>query len=76
MTMRKLIATAIVVAAAASPAFAQTHASELIEIPLRVEGGRLLVPLQAPDGTEIEFVLSTGTPTMFSQSPWNTKLAQ
>jgi hypothetical protein len=67
--MRKLLTVGMLVVAAGSAAKAQTHGGEVIEIPLRVDGGRLLVPVQAPDGTEFEFVLSTGTPpTVFSKS--------
>jgi hypothetical protein len=33
--------------------------SDAVEIPLRVQGGRLLVPVTAADGTTFEFALST-----------------
>lgn len=67
--MKKLLAVAILITATALPAAAQMHGNDPIEVPLRVEGGRLLVPVRAPDGTELEFMLSTGTPpTVFSES--------
>ena len=67
--MSKVLTVAILLAAAGSSAAAQSHGGETVEIPLRVHDGRLLVPVVGPDGTEFEFVLSTGTPpTVFSQS--------
>ncbi len=67
--MKKVLAIAVLVTAAASPAAAQMHGNGPTEVPLRMEQGRLLVPVQAPDGTELEFMLSTGTPpTVFSES--------
>ena len=69
MGMRRVLTVALLLTAGASAAAAQGHGDEPIEIPLRVHGGRLLIPVRAPDGTEIEFVLSTGTPqTVFSES--------
>lgn len=69
IVMRKLLFMAMLLAAGGWPAAAQMHGGETVEVPLRVEGGRLLVPVQAPDGAEFEFALSTGTPpTVFSAS--------
>ena len=67
--MKKLLAVAILAIAVASPATAQMHGQGPTEVSLRVEAGRLLVPVKAADGTEFEFMLSTGTPpTVLSES--------
>ena len=67
--MKKFLAVAILVIAVASPAAAQMHGQGPTEVALRVEAGRLLVPVQAADGTIFEFMVSTGTPpTVLSQS--------
>ena len=68
MEMRKAFFSTLLLAALASPLAARTQRGELIEIPLRVEGGRLLVPVETPDGAEFEFVLSLGNPTVLSES--------
>lgn len=66
--MTKLLALAILMTAGPTPAAAQLQDGP-IEIPLRAENGRLFVPVMAPDGTELQFVLSTGTGvTVFSES--------
>ena len=46
---------------AAGPAVAQTNRDGPVEVPLRMIGGRLVVPLQGPNGTELQFSLSLGT---------------
>jgi len=67
--MKKFLAVAMLMTAMAAPAAAQMHGNGAVEVPLRVEQGRLLVPVQAPDGTVFEFILSTGTPpTVLSAS--------
>ncbi len=67
--MKKLLVVAILAIAVASPATAQMHGQGPTEVSLRVEAGRLLVPVKAADGTEFEFMLSTGTPpTVLSES--------
>jgi len=67
--MKKFLAVATLMTALASPAAAQMHGNGPVEVPLRVEQGRLLVPVEAPDGTVFEFILSTGTPpTVLSAS--------
>ena len=69
MGMKRVLAVGLMMMAVASPLTAQGHGNGQIEVPLRVDGGRLLVPVEAADGTEVEFVLSTGTPqTVFSES--------
>ena len=66
--MKKSLAFVFLLVLMASPATAQMHGSGAVEIPLRVENGRLLVPIQAADGTEMVFMLSTVTPTVLSAS--------
>ena len=46
---------------AATPSSAQ-HTGQPIEVPLEVVGGRLVVPVVAPDGTELSFTVSTANP--------------
>ena len=49
-------------------AFAQ-HGAAPLEAPLRLQSGRLAVVVQAADGREFDFILSTGTPpTVLSAS--------
>lgn len=67
--MRRLLVVAMLVAAAGSPVAGQIHGGELIRVPLRVHGGRLLVPVQTPGGATLEFILSTGNAVaVFSES--------
>ena len=68
MGIRMVWVTVLLPLVVGSSAVAQTHVGERVEVPLRVHGGRLLVPVEAPDGSKFEFVLSTGTPTAFSES--------
>jgi hypothetical protein len=68
MGIRMVWVTALLPLVVGSSAVAQTHVGELVEVPLRVHGGRLLVPVEAPDGSALEFALSTGTPTVLSES--------
>jgi hypothetical protein len=70
MGMRKILAVMVAAVAAGSVSglAGQTN-SGTIEVPLRVDGGRLLVPIDVADGTQLEFVLSTGgNPTVLSES--------
>jgi hypothetical protein len=67
--MKKLWMAALSLAIGASPVIAQTHGAEAIEIPLKYEGGHLIVPVEAADGTELEFIVSTGNgETVISES--------
>jgi hypothetical protein len=60
---------ALLLALVAVPANAQSHDGEVVEVPLREHGGRLIVPVRAADGTGLEFILSTGVGvTVFSES--------
>ena len=65
--MRKLVGVAVMAAVIAAPAAAQMHGATAIEIPLRVHGGMMIVPVEAPDGTQLEFIVSTYM-TMFSET--------
>ncbi len=52
-----------------APLTAQGHAADVIEVPLRVESGRLIVQVRTADGDELDFILSTGnTSTVLSES--------
>ena len=57
---------AVLAAIMAAPAAAQTHGRNTVEIPLRVHGGRMIVPVEAADGTQLEFIVSTSM-TQLSQ---------
>ncbi len=57
--MRKFVGMAVLAAIMAAPAAAQTHGRKTVEIPLRVHGGRMIVPVEAADGTQLEFIVST-----------------
>lgn len=59
--MKTFLGTAVVTAFLAAPLVAQADGPTTVEIPLRMEGGRLIVPVSAPDGTQLEFILSTGS---------------
>ncbi len=50
---------AVLAAIVTAPAAAQTHGRNTVEIPLRVHGGRMIVPAEAADGTKLEFIVST-----------------
>lgn len=58
--MRIPIAVGLLVAVTAGPAAAQ-HGRHAVEIPLRVHGGAFVVPVDAPDGTQLEFLLDMGS---------------
>jgi hypothetical protein len=60
--MKKTLTLLALLAMSAAPAVAQNHGAGPVEIPLRVVAGRLIVAVQAPDGTAFDFILSTGTP--------------
>ncbi len=64
--MRKILVLAGLLACGASAALAQSTGNQ-IEIPLRVEGGRLLVPVQGPGGAVYNFTLNLGM-TKLSES--------
>ncbi len=65
--MRKIFGMAVLAAVMAAPAAAQMHGPKIVEIPLRVHGGKMIVPVEAPDGTQLEFIVSTYM-TMFSET--------
>ena len=60
MRMKPLWMVGLFLSMGAAPVTAQTHGAEPIEVPLRLQDGRLIVPVRAPDGTQLEFVVSTG----------------
>jgi len=69
MRMKKLWIAALFLAIGGSVVEAQTDGAEPIEIPLRFEGGHLIVPVEASDGTQLEFIVSTGSgATVLSES--------
>lgn len=59
MTMGKLWVTAMLLVAAGSPTGARAQGSDVIEVPLRVEDGRLIVPVEASDGSQLQFIVGT-----------------
>ncbi len=67
MTMGKLWVTGLFLIAAGSPVGARAQGSDVIEVPLRVEDGRLIVPVEASDGSQLQFIVSTSY-TGLSQS--------
>ena len=66
--MKRVLFLAMLPAVIGSPATAQMHGDAPTEVPMRVKDGRLFVPVHGPDGTEYEFMLGTGTPTVLSES--------
>ena len=58
--MRKMFVAAMLIAAVSSPAAAQMQDGAPVEVPLRVEAGRLVVPVMTADGTELDFAISLG----------------
>jgi hypothetical protein len=65
--MRKFVGIAALAAFMVAPAAAQVQGPETVEIPLRVHGGKMVVPVEAPDGTQLDFIVSTNT-TLFSET--------
>lgn len=65
----RITATTLLLAASATAVQGQGHGPDPIEVPLRIESGKLVVPVLAADGRELSFLLSTGNPvTIFSES--------
>ncbi len=66
--MRVLLGVVTLLAATGSPIRAQGTGGP-VEVPLRVSGGRFVVPVMASDGSKLEFALSTGSAvTVFTES--------
>ncbi|GMV06262.1 MAG: hypothetical protein AMXMBFR53_25380 [Gemmatimonadota bacterium] len=67
---RKAGTVAVLAAAVlAGPANAQTGPAGPVEVPLRTHGGRLIVPVKAADGAQLDFILTTGSGvTVLSES--------
>jgi len=67
--MRKMFVAGSLLAAVVSPAAAQMQDGAPVEVPLRVEAGRLVVPVLTADGTELDFAISLGNvQTVFAES--------
>ena len=62
------MAAAMLMAAVASSAVAQTPVAQPVEVELHVHRGRLFVPVESDDGTAMEFLLGTGWPTGLTAS--------
>ena len=60
-------ATMLFLVAVGSPTGVRAQDGEPIEIPLRVEDGRLIVPVEASDGAELQFIVGTSY-TVLSES--------
>jgi len=59
----------LVIAVGGGTATAQTPITGAIEIPLEVRAGRMTVPVRAADGTELRFLVTTGSAvTVLSES--------
>lgn len=68
-TTRMALATALLAATTVAPAEAQVNSKDAVEIPLEVRQGRMVVPVRAADGTDLTFLVSTGTAvTVLAQS--------
>jgi hypothetical protein len=65
--MRKFFGIAALAALMAAPAAAQMHGPGIVEIPLQVHDGRMIVPVEAEDGTQLQFIVSTYM-TRFSET--------
>lgn len=69
MGLRKTWGVTAVLLVGVSPALAQTHGDGPVQIPLELHAGRLVVPVTMHDGTELDFLLSTGAGvTVLSES--------
>jgi hypothetical protein len=67
--MRNASVGAVILAAAGLSSAAMAQVTETIVVPLEVHGGRLVVPARTADGTELAFVVSTGSGvTVLSES--------
>ncbi len=67
MRMIRAWATMLLLVALGSPTGVRAQGGELIEIPLRVEDGRLIVPVEASDGALLQFIVGTSS-TVLSRS--------
>ena len=67
MRMMRVWATMLFLVAAVSPTGLRAQGAEPIEIPLRVEDGRLIVPVEASDGAQLQFIVGTSY-TVLSES--------
>lgn len=66
--MKRTISLGLFLAGCTLPLAGQSHGSA-VEVPLMVENGRFFVPVHSADGTELRFMVSTGTPpTVYAAS--------
>jgi hypothetical protein len=59
--MRAWVIVALTLCATVQPVVAQAGSGGQTQLPLREHSGRLIVPVTGADGTEWDFILSTGT---------------
>ena len=57
--MKRLLLGMLLLVVAGSPAPVRSQEGASISVPLSVHGGRLVVPVETADGTELSFILST-----------------
>ena len=57
--MKQFVGLAVLGAMLATPTAAQRSGPEIVEVPLRVHDGMMVVPVEAPDGTQLEFIVGT-----------------
>jgi len=68
-TMTIVALAGLTIAADGTAAAAQTPGTAPVEIPLEVRSGRMTVPVRAADGTELRFLVTTGSAvTVLSES--------
>jgi hypothetical protein len=67
--MKTLLPIGVLLALAGWPHAARAQAGESVEVPLEVRGGRMVIPAHTADGTELRFLVSTGSAvTVLSES--------
>jgi hypothetical protein len=66
--MRIALATVVLAGTMVAPGASQSVERHPIEIPLDIQEGRFVVPVEAADGTQLRFALSGNPMTIFSES--------
>lgn len=66
--MSRFVVPALLALFVGSPAAAQMNQSGTIEVPLRVQGGKMVVPVETGDGDRLEFIVSTNATTILSET--------
>ena len=64
--MSKLTGLVVLLGVLITPGKAQTQ--QTFEIPLRVHGGRMIVPVETPDGMQLKFIVSTNSTAALSET--------